>query len=152
MFLVIVQDPQQLTNKKALMQEAAMIQAMGIQNLTNVKNERFSEKSWKLEVWNFCQTFSKIFLGNLQARCGRNIKCVEDLLTEPWKLHLSGLAPTAPITTHSITKIELLNPFLECRFSSQISSVCSKSAPQTYYSSQIGMACCSYVILSVVMM
>lgn len=50
MFLVIVQDPQQLTNKKALMQEAAMIQAMGIQNLTNVKNERFSEKSWKPEV------------------------------------------------------------------------------------------------------
>ena len=47
---MIVQDSQQLTNKKALMQEAAMIRAMGIQNLTNIKNERFSEKSWKMEV------------------------------------------------------------------------------------------------------
>ena len=44
-------DTQQLTNKKALMQEAAMIQAIGLQNLTNVKNEKFSDKSWKREVF-----------------------------------------------------------------------------------------------------
>jgi len=59
--LVIQQDSQQLTNQKALMQEAAIINAIGLDNLTNVKKEKFAEKSWKLEE--IC-TFGAVTISN----------------------------------------------------------------------------------------
>ena len=41
--VVIQQFGHDFTNKQSLLQEAAIIKAIGISNLTNVKNERFGE-------------------------------------------------------------------------------------------------------------
>ena len=49
-FSVIQQFNNMQTNDKALMLEAAVIKAIGIENLTNKKEEKFSDKNWSDKV------------------------------------------------------------------------------------------------------
>jgi hypothetical protein len=48
--IVIIQICHNSTNKQSLMREAAMIKAIGLDNLTNVKDEKFKAENWNEEV------------------------------------------------------------------------------------------------------